>query len=213
MAEQPIRETARQKQFKQRKTTRPSAGRFRKFKLKPNADPNYLEIYIKYTSLDNTTLVSILNQIEIIKDELITNYNFQHKLIGEFTKEHSLQPTLDISLIHTGQSVVIRFRNGWFPKISIDRSDLVIEVPKVIGICGLVLYSLYLGYDKVLDLENKRLDNQLKKQELKEYIKKEVLESDSIKANQATIQLLNYIQLSPNVTYFRANNLVLKNSK
>jgi len=82
-----------------------------------------------------------------------------------------LIPTLNIALIHTGRSVIIRFREGWRPKLKVKSKELIVEVPAKVALPGLILYALYFGYDKYLEIKGKRLDNNLKKIELREKLK------------------------------------------
>jgi hypothetical protein len=173
-----------------------------------------LEIYIKYEKLDNTTLVYILKQIEHIKNDLIKQLQLDRQLSKLSYSDVLLTPTLDVTLIHTGRSIIIRFNEGWKPKIKIRKGDLIIDIPGKVAICGLVLYTLYTGYEKYLDSENKRLDILLKKLELKEKLDKVGNKTDSIQASRTTVNLIKNINRNSNIKFLRVNNLEIKsNSK
>jgi hypothetical protein len=76
-------------------------------------------------------------------------------------------PTLEIESAHTGESIKFKFGEGWLPALSTDTTDdIVIEVPKRLGIPLVVGYLLLNGAKSALDLHNSCLDGRLKQIEL-----------------------------------------------
>jgi hypothetical protein len=201
------------KKFVKQPATKSSGGKGI-IKIPKLADDRYsLEIYIKYEKLDNKTWVYILKQIETVKNQLITQFKLDQVLTRIASSEIILVPSLDINFIHTGRSVIIRFNEGWRPKVKIKKGDIIIDVPGKVAIAGLILYSFYTGYDKYLDTENKRLDLQIKKNELREKLKNSLTNPDNVIPTKTTVNFIKNINNDINIKYLRINNLVIKNNK
>jgi hypothetical protein len=85
---------------------------------------------------------------------------------------------LNVEEIRTGNSIEIKFAEGWTPSIGIEDKDLVIHVPKHTAIPLIVAFALLKAADayqdfrlKGADLQLKQIEIQLKQHDLdKQYI-------------------------------------------
>jgi hypothetical protein len=171
-----------------------------------------LEIYIQYNNLENDIWVYILKQIETIKKQLINDFKLEYDSRNNNSKI-VLTPTLNIEFIHTGKSVIIRYSEGWKPKIRVKGKDLIIEVPVKAALPGLILYTFYVGFDKYLELQGKKLDNELKKIELQQKLKEVGKPVDTLPNSGTAQTFINKIEKTDNIVYLRVNDLVLKDRR
>jgi hypothetical protein len=121
-----------------------------------------LEIYIDYDRLKAKDLANCLINLSAIATKIAEDY------FSRFNNyEGEELPTLDIDTFNTGNSIKFRLKEGWKPKVkSNSEGDIVIEIPKALGIpivLGYLLISIANGYQ---DFRNKQLDNELKKMEI-----------------------------------------------
>lgn len=209
-----IRSKSNKKELKKDvRSTKSSSGRRGIVIPKLVDDFNNIEIYIKYSRLDSRTWVHILDLFEKIKKEVIRDYQLENELTNNSLANFKVTPTLDIQLIHTGRSVIIRFKEGWKPKFKAKKGDFIIEVPYRVALPGLILYSLYFCYDKSLDLRVKRLDIQIKQQELKNRIEETGKRLHPTSASRTTIKFISYVKGESDIKYLRINKLVIKDLK
>jgi hypothetical protein len=120
-------------------------------------DPHKLNVYLSYNRLTLKSFGKFCSIWGSIADE----YSVQYQEIAGFQSDPS--PTLEISTIHTGDSVKFTLGEGWLPKISSDENnDIIINTPKKIGIPILIGYLMLTACGKILDIQNKYLDNKIK---------------------------------------------------
>lgn len=128
-----------------------------------NLNNNILDVYISFDRLNAKDLAFFLNRITQINDKISEDYfiRFGNKF------EWSDLPILEVESIYTGDSIKISLIEGWKPKISSDKhNDIVIGVPKNLGIPLVIGWLLITGASQYLDLRNKQLDNKLKEIEI-----------------------------------------------
>lgn len=124
-------------------------------------DPHYLNVYITYTNLTSTSLGYILSSWGKIADFISKSYS------DNFNIKYIILPTLEIESVHTGNSIKFSFGEGWLPNITSDKNnDIIINVPKKLGIPLLTGYLMLNTATKVLDIHNKYLDNRIKQLEI-----------------------------------------------
>lgn len=76
-------------------------------------------------------------------------------------------PAFEVLTVATGESIKFTFGEGWMPSVSSNENDdIVIDVPKKLGIPLMVGYLLLTGAQQSLDVYNTHLDNQIKAIEL-----------------------------------------------
>ena len=120
-----------------------------------------LDIYIAYHRLTARSLGETLLALGLIANDSI-KYFAEAVSIG--TKN---LPTLEIDTVLTGDSIKIKFGEGWMPSITTDKeNDIVINVPKKIGIPLLVGYLILQGVRLNISTYNELLDTRIKKMEL-----------------------------------------------
>ena len=124
-------------------------------------DPHILPVYIKYERLTAKSVGGLLSSWGTIADVFSRAYCTEF-LIGE-----RLIPTLEIDSVHTGDSIKFTFGEGWLPSLSKDsENDIIINVPKKLGIPLLIGYLTLSASQQVLDVQNTYLDNRIKQIEL-----------------------------------------------
>jgi uroporphyrinogen-III synthase len=99
---------------------------------------------------------------------------------------------MEVSSIHTGDSIRLSLKEGWRPEFSTDESGMEIKLPKKIAVPALVLYFLLNSIRYSIELSNEILDNQIKRLDVE--IKKielyqKLAQSKSIKSSERTIKL------------------------
>jgi hypothetical protein len=103
-------------------------------------------------------------------------------IYGEFNYQRSSQLIIHpiplcISEIHTGNSVEFNFtfKKSFFPSVKFERNELNIALPQwsaaLIMVGGILSYGLD-RYSTVLEIQNKQLENQKLRNELKEQVDK-----------------------------------------
>ena len=123
-----------------------------------------IEIYLKYYHLEPNDLIELLKSL----DNMYTNILMKGYPVYYSEKyERAFRNIFQIEQINTGNSINIKLKEGWKPEFRISKDDLDIKIPKLFGIPAIILYTILLSSQKILDIENKHLDNQLKEMELK----------------------------------------------
>jgi|688.fasta_scaffold77640_4 hypothetical protein len=124
-------------------------------------DPHSFEMFIEYQQLKATTLGEFLLRIGQVTDQVSMKYGEQRGL------SRSALPSLTISEADTSNSIKLTFGEGWLPNITSDEEhDIIVSVPKKLGIPLIVGYLLLNGTSKLLDMRNDYLDSQIKLIEL-----------------------------------------------
>jgi hypothetical protein len=134
-----------------------------------NYDDQALFIYIAYSRLQASCLSRLLGNLSFIADRMSQDYFIRFP-----DRNYDGPPTLDIGAINTGNSVKIKLIEGWLPKIgNDDENDLVVSLPKPLGITLGLGYLLLSGFNQYLDIEKKlgdertaQIEYQLKQHEL-----------------------------------------------
>lgn len=121
-----------------------------------------LPIYILYTELRASDFGQLLLSFDGLYEATFRGYT---DIIGiSFTK----RPRLEIQEIHTGNSIKFEFTEGWLPNVYSDvQHDIVIGVPKKLGIPLLIGYFLLASTQKVLEVRNEYLDGCIIKMEIR----------------------------------------------
>lgn len=166
-------------------------------------------IYLDYKNLlfdDFSKLISSIQNIyKIFYSIKVEFYNqYDEKKITKFDEilkeidrliKLNFEDILYISSINTGDSIVIRFKTGWKPKIDTEKNDIILYLPH--GVVVIVFMAILIGqslnygisnYEKILNIikiknEIKIQDKQLKKidLEIKDLINK--LNSENLSNN------------------------------
>src|SRR5690606_15717877 len=131
--------------------------------------PEYteLDIYLKFDQLDNGDVVELLGGLDRLYNDIIGqpfNYYYRRPFFPEFF--YSFKNILEVQSIETGQSIRFRFKEGWKPNIRIKKKELQIDVPRKLGIPLVVVYLLLTSVQKMAELRNEMLDNELKQLEI-----------------------------------------------
>jgi hypothetical protein len=131
--------------------------------------PEYteLDIYLKFDQLDNGDVVELLGGLDRLYNDIIGqpfNYYYRRPFFPEFF--YSFKNILEVQSIETGQSIRFRFKEGWKPNIRIKKKELQIDVPRKLGIPLVVVYLLLTSVQKIAELRNEMLDNELKQLEI-----------------------------------------------
>lgn len=124
-------------------------------------NPEILPLYIQYERLTVCSLAQLYLGFAAIAEHSI---HFYAKATG--VKPDCL-PTLELITAKTGDSIKFTFGEGLLPTISSDEQhDIIVNVPKKLGIPLLVGFLVLNGVKLVLDVRNAYLDTQIKEIEL-----------------------------------------------
>lgn len=121
-----------------------------------------LDFYIQYEYLPSRDLGVLLEACNNLSD-------IAYRLYAELSQHGTWAdpPVLEISEVHTGESIKFKLIERALPSISSDReNDIVIGVPKKLGIPLLLGFLLISAADQAMDLRNKYYDGEIKRIEL-----------------------------------------------
>jgi len=188
-----------------------------------------LEIYISYERLKAKDLALYLQNLSFVAEKVTEDYMLR---FGENQFDPSDFPYLEVETIHTGNSIKFTLVEGWKPTISAvanEEIDIVIGVPKKLGIplgVGLLLITVAYKYQDVkgqyLDNKIKEIELQLKRMELGKaltensnddnqpiqvefYLNSKIPEAQPILADTVKNILQN-----PDIIKFKVNNIDIK---
>lgn len=120
-----------------------------------------LDFYIEYEYLSSRDFGEILVASNSLSE---TAYRYY---IESFRGMWAQPPVLELSQVHTGESIKFKFVERAVPSISSDKeNDIVIGIPKKLGIPVLMGFLLLTAADKAMDMRNKYYDGQIKQIEL-----------------------------------------------
>ncbi len=130
---------------------------------KESIEKTSINIYIKYHYLDIDELANLLFKFDLFYKRVLAQsfpvyYSEKYQV--------AFRNFFEIEQINTGNSIRIKLKEGWKPEFKIKDSELRIEIPKLLGIPAIILYALFISGQKILDIQNTRLDNELKKLEI-----------------------------------------------
>ena len=123
-----------------------------------------IEIYFKYRHLDTGEIAELFERLDRLYKRLLDN---SYPVYYSERYDAPFRNFLEIESINTGQSIRIRFKEGWKPEFKFRNHELEIIFPKKLGIPAILLYLLLTGVQKTSDIYNDYLDRQLKELEIK----------------------------------------------
>lgn len=157
-----------------------------------------LEIYVKFSKLDNPTLIKLLSGIDKISRAIIREYSLTESLTELGDTRFKISPELEVVSINTGNSILWKYKEGWIPTFRPNRhGDLEISINYKIGLIALIASSLLIAIPRVLDaqktyLENESLREEIKLKRIDRQIKEKDLESESKEHKKDTEESLSY---------------------
>jgi len=120
-----------------------------------------LDFYIQYEYLSSRDFGTLLEACSNLSDSA---YRFYAESLRSTWAD---PPVLELSEANTGDSIKFKFIERALPSISSDKeNDIVIGVPKKLGIPVLMGFLLLSAADKAMDMRNKYYDGQIKQIEL-----------------------------------------------
>ena len=179
-----------------------------------------IEIYFKYNYLDTAELTQIFSSLDRLYKSLLDNSYPVY-----FSEKYS-QPFrnfLEIDSINTGQSIKIRFKEGWKPEFRVRKKELEINIPLKLGIPAILLYYLLTGAQKMTSMQNDYLEGQLKELEIKIkqielYEKIEEREGyrrqfQNRQYQRQSEEIVNFIINNQNINHIEINGTVIKDEQ
>ncbi|MCU7551223.1 hypothetical protein OCK74_19030 [Chitinophagaceae bacterium LB-8] len=188
-----------------------------------------LEIYIDYDRLKAHDVATLLSNLSFVSTKIAEDY---FSRFDDYQGEDL--PTLDIEAVNTGGSIKFIFVEGWKLKITnSEDADIVVGIPKKLGIPILIGYLFLYMANSYQDFKNTQLDNRLKEIEiqLKEVELSRALSFNNETEKQDTFRLASYyidhkipeikpvlidtiksVLRNPDFTSFRVNDTEIKNS-
>jgi hypothetical protein len=124
-------------------------------------DPHSLGLFLEYKQLRAATFGQFLAEIGQQADSITAHYGRLRGLRPDQC------PALLIEAADTSNSIKLTLGEGWLPQVTSDEEhDIVVSVPKKLGIPLVVGYLILNGASRVLDIRNDYLDSQIKTIEL-----------------------------------------------
>lgn len=171
-------------------------------------------IYLDYKSLQVSDLSKLLaSYYNLYKLFYKVNFNNDIQDIEAYFKNHP-EDILEILSAHTGNSITIKIKTGWTPSVGLKDGDFEVAIPKgyvTLIFVGYILHKLFsfgvTNYKDILEIENKKLENeklQYELQELKEKCKNQDKETDK----EIQAEILNFYFLTAinsNITRVEVN--------
>jgi hypothetical protein len=153
------------------------------FSIKPQIIPSSseieMEVYVKYATLHNATLFNLLQGIERIKNKLIAEYRLDYELTKLAKTSKKIKPSLELTSIHTGKSIIWVYKEGWVPSMKPKDGNLEISLNYKIGLTALIIGALAAAIPNYLSSRNAILDNELKRNEIElKQLEKERMQID-----------------------------------
>jgi hypothetical protein len=177
-------------------------------------------MYFKYRHLDTGEIAEIFERLDKLYKILLEN---SHPIYYSEKYNTAFRNFLEIESINTGQSITIKFKEGWKPEFKLIKQELELRISKKLGIPAIVLFFLLTGVQKVSHLYNDYLNDQLLELEIKlkqiELYEKIENRNNSIRTNNTkkyqrqadeTIQILINNQ---NIYYIAINGTIIKNDE
>ncbi|QOI98540.1 MAG: hypothetical protein HRU69_14065 [Flammeovirgaceae bacterium] len=189
--------------------------------------PEYteLDIYLKFDQLDNGDVVELLSGLDRLYNDIIGRpFNYYYQRRPFFDYFYPFKNILEVQSINTGQSIRFRFKEGWKPNIRIKKGELKIDVPRKLGIPILVLYFLLAGVQKVAELRNDILDNELKQLEIqmkKMEIYREIedqrnsddKDEDFVRLQRQADKTIEFLYYNNSINHVEINGLTIKSEE
>ncbi|MCG2419370.1 hypothetical protein K8089_10075 [Aequorivita sp. F47161] len=185
-----------------------------------NIELTEIELYFKYDYLDTYDLKEILNRIDrLYKNFLPLTYPIY------FSEKYDLafRNFLEIESINTGQSIKIKFKEGWKPEFRIKKKNLIVGIPIKLGIPALAVYFLFIGAQNVMTIRNEYLDAELKKMEIQlkqmeiydKLKERKALEGNRVERHfqRQANDVINFIIQNKNINYVEINGTTIKNDE
>jgi hypothetical protein len=179
-----------------------------------------IEIYFKYRHLDTGEIAKFFDRLDGLYKSLLENsypVYYSEKYNAPFRN------FLEIESINTGQSIRIRFKEGWKPEFKFRKNELEIKIPKKLGVPSILIYLLLTGVQKTSDIYNDYLDVQLKELEIKLkqmelYEKIEEREKFRRPLNSKLYQkqadeIIQILIKNQNINYIEINGTTIKNKE
>jgi hypothetical protein len=140
--------------------------------LDSQSQRDVLDLYLGYDRLTASALGRLLSGLGEMSLSAVQSYSDISGIVV------TAPPALEVDTIRTGESVKFAFGEGWLPSIGSDaQNDVVIGVPKKLGIPFLIAYlllnaaSLSMGVQKdYLDIRIKEIELKLKTMEIQRVI-------------------------------------------
>lgn len=124
-------------------------------------DAHSLGLFLEYRQLRAATFGQFLAEIGRQADSISAHYGQARGLRPDQL------PALLIETADTSNSIKLTLGEGWLPQVTTDKEhDIVVSVPKKLGLPLVVGYLMLNGASKVLDIRNDYLDSQIKTIEL-----------------------------------------------
>lgn len=176
-----------------------------------------LEIYFKYYRLETELLMSLFYRLEKMYKS-ISEYTYPVYFSEQYNMP--LRNFLEIDSIKTGESIKIKFKEGWKPEFGVKDRNLEIRIPLKLGIPLIILYLILQSaqkltnlYTETLEIQLKELEIQVKELELQKIISQKSIKPLSYKYNRQSDDFVRYVINNSNINYFQINGLPIKDEK
>lgn len=124
-----------------------------------------IELYFKYRKLSTADMALLFKKLDVLFISLVKRSYMTEKTAYLFYEENSPH-FLELSNINTGNSINIKFKEGWKPSLDIKKAELNVHVPVNLGIPVIIVYLMLGAAQKLMSIRNEYLDGELKNYEL-----------------------------------------------
>lgn len=168
-----------------------------------NRSPS-LDIYIQYEYLASNDLSRLLNDLNHLLIEAYRAYPDSNR---------DYEPYLAVRTIRTGNSIKLKLVEGWKPRLSTDKGEVEVSIPKKLGLPVLVTALLLEGVSYVVGVrkdyyegEKARIETALAQQEASK-----IMQSDRAKSlEEEARSIVEFMAANPAFTAVSVNKVGIK---
>lgn len=182
------------------------------------ADPGSLRMYLSYTRLRSRDLGSLYTGIARLYDQSVRAMSgHRYLVLTRGDQSFRVRPSLDVIESRTGNSIKLRFAEGWMPTLGVEEGEIAIGIPKKTALPLVAAYFLIQAsaytFDlqgKYLDIREKQLQIQLHQIELR--LKQEELAKllDNDKLHRHAAQVVDPVLSNELITSCQVNGVEIK---
>ena len=174
-----------------------------------------LNVYFKYESLDTSEFVEILSNFDKLYKKvlaisapiyILNNIEFRN--------------FMEITSINTGESINLKFKEGWRPEFKVESGDLNVYFPKNLGIPILIYFFILNGIQKPIgvyntyqEMELKKIERQIKDIDLYQKLEEQRRMKGARAINIQVNKTIKYFIENPRITYVEIDGLEIPKDK
>ena len=171
-----------------------------------------LSVYFKYEHLDASDLVDILSNFNKLYNKILSLSAPVH-----IHNYHPYRNFAEISRINTGDSIIFKLKEGWRPEFRIERGDVIVYVPKNLGVPILIFYLILKAVQVPLELYKtyqemgiNALEHKIKEIDLYKKLEEERRIKRSCSVTYQVNKTVRFLVENPRVTHVEVDGIKLQ---